>query len=652
MRRSRSIFAFAGFALLTAVCGTFLTANSGQQTTAPQFRAGTDLVAVDFQVVDESGRPITDLKPGELSLKVDGRTRDIKALQFVKVARSSAEAPINTAVLSQPLPFATNDAVTPGRSVIIVVDHEHLRPGEGKAAIEAAGRLVDRLSVTDRIGLLTLPNGRVEVDLTTNHERVRQALASVVGRAPRTNAIWNISVWEALTIERERLDPDKPVTQEVVGRECQGPADSACAQQVAAEAVRLAREIDIRTRSSLKAMEDFFKGIAHVEGPKTVVLLSGSLVRANINDTPFDMDDVARAATAARAQLYVVQPHESMMDSMGRNSNATLTKDTELRLEGLEDLAGVTGGVLFRLSGIGDNVFARIADEVSAYYLLGFEPRSQERDGKRHKIELTTKRARVLVRARPGFIIDEPDKAGAPVTPAAILRDFAVHRDVQLRAAAFPFRNTDRQNMKIVIAVEPADATTTLTSAAFAMINTQGQVVAEWTEEGAAVVLRPLVTASVVPPGEYRLRVAALDTAGRRGAVDYEFSAALTSADPLQLGTLMAGIAERGSFKPRLQFDAATYATATGYIEIYGTPPAATPLTATLELAVAAGAPPLVSSEANILMSADPDRRVVTGDLAIATVAPGDYILRAVVKLDGRAIGQAVRTIRIVRPGS
>jgi hypothetical protein len=101
-----------------------------------------------------------------------------------------------------------------------------------------------------------------------------------------------------------------------------------------------------------------------------------------------------------------------------------------------------------------------------------------------------------------------------------------------------------------------------------------------------------------------------------------------------------------------LQFDAATYATATGYIEIYGTPPAATPLTATLELAAAANAPPLVSSEANILMSADPDRRVVTGDLAIATVAPGDYILRAVVKLDGRAIGQAVRTIRIVRPGS
>jgi VWFA-related protein len=627
----------------------FFTVLSAQQPT-PQFRAGTDLVAIDFQVVDEQGRPITDLKPGEVTLKVDGRNRDIRALQFVKVARTSVETPAPVAPLA--LPFASNDAVTPGRIVIIVVDHEQLRPGEGKAAIEAAGRLVDRLAVTDRVGLVTLPNGRVEVDLTTNHDRVKTALKNVVGRAPRMQSIWSISMWEAVTIERERLDPDKPVTNEVIARECHGPADSACPSQVASEAVRLAREIDFRTRSSLKAMEDFFKGITHVEGPKTIVFLSGSLVRANINDTPFDLDDVARAATAARAQLYVVQPQESQMDSLGRNSNATLTKDTDMRIEGLEDLAGVTGGVLFRLSGLGDNVFSRIADEVSAYYLLGFEPREQERDGKRHKIEIATKRPRVLVRARPGFVIDEPDRFGAPLGPDAILRDFAVHRDLQLRAAAFPFRNTDRETMKVVVAVEPPDPATTLTSAAFAMINVNGQIVAQWTEEGAAVVVRPLVTASVVPPGDYRLRVAAVDTLGRMGAVDYEFSAALVPADTLKLGTLMAGVAERGNFRPRLQFDAAVNTSATGYVEIYGTPPAGTPLTATLELSIAPNGPTLVSGTANVLLSNDADRRVATGDVAINTITPGDYVLRVVVKLDDRVLGQVSRTIRVVKgPG-
>jgi VWFA-related protein len=632
---------FSAFCLLPSA---FLLAQQ------PQFRAGTDLVAVDFQLVDQNGRPVADLKPGELTLKVDGRTRDIKALQFVRVARTSGETP--APVASLPLPFASNDAITPGRIVIIVVDHEHLRPGEGKAAIDAAGRLVERLSPSDRIGLVTLPYGRVEVDLTTNHARVRTALEGIVGRAPRTSSIWNISIWEAVTIERERLDPDKPVTNEVIARECHGPSDSACIQQVAAEGLRLSREIDLRTRTSLKAIEDFFKGISHVEGPKTVVLLSGSLVRANINDTPFDMDDVARAATAARAQLYVVQPHETMMDTLNRNSNASLTKDMELKLEGLEDLAGVTGGVLFRLSGAGDNTFARIADEVSAYYLLGFEPGARERDGKRHKIELTTKRPGVLIRARPGFIIDEPDRTAKPLGPTAILRDFAVHRDLQLRAAAFPFRNADKTNMKVVVAVEPADPATTLNAAAFAMINSQGQVVAEWTEEGPAVIIRPLITAGVVPPGDYRLRIAAVDTTGKRGAVDYEFAAALTPAEPVQLGTLMAGVAEKGNFRPRLQFDLTTASSATGYVEIYGTPPAGTSLAATLELAVAPTAQPLLAAPANVLMSADPDRRVVTGDIAINAVAPGDYVLRVVVKLDERVIGQATRVIRIVRPGA
>ena len=64
-------------------------AVAAQQNASPQFRAGTELVAVDFQVIDEAGRPVTDLKPGELTLKVDGRARDIRALQFVKVAGTS-----------------------------------------------------------------------------------------------------------------------------------------------------------------------------------------------------------------------------------------------------------------------------------------------------------------------------------------------------------------------------------------------------------------------------------------------------------------------------------------------------------------------------------------------------------------------------------
>ena len=52
----------------------------------------------------------------------------------------------------------------------------------------AAARFLDRLTPLDRVGLVTMPNGKVEADLTTNHVRVREALAVLwwaVGRAGR-----------------------------------------------------------------------------------------------------------------------------------------------------------------------------------------------------------------------------------------------------------------------------------------------------------------------------------------------------------------------------------------------------------------------------------------------------------------------------------
>ena len=42
-----------------------------------------------------------------------------------------------------------------------------------------------------------------------------------------------------------------------------------------------------------------------------------------------------------------------------------------------------------RSIGNADNAFARLALELSGYYLLGFEPESVDRDGKPHRIKVT-----------------------------------------------------------------------------------------------------------------------------------------------------------------------------------------------------------------------------------------------------------------------
>ncbi len=626
--------------LLAPLLAAVLTAPVAAQQQTPQFRVGTDLVAIDFLAYGKDGRPIADLKPSDLVLKVDGKTREIKALQFVKLAATGGSASA-----AGPAPFGANDADSPGRTVIIVVDHEQIRPGEGKAAFDAAGRFLDRLAPADRVGVVTLPNGKVEQDLTTNHPRVRAALSAITGKAFRRNAFWNISLDEALTVERERIDPDKARTQELVNRECRfAPDDSSCRQLVVQEALLIARDTEIATRASLAALAGFFGGLADLDGPKAVVLLSGSIVR--FTATHLDMEDVARAAAAARVQLFVIQPNEPRLDATARNEPTTSTVDSARRLEGLEDLAGATGGELLRLSGLGDTAFRRIADLISAHYLLGFEPRTGEQNGKPHTMEITTKRPGVTLRVRPAFVVDDPLRAPPPaLVPETLLRTFATHRDLPLRALAYAFRDSDPRYVRIVVAVELPEPAATLTAAAFALVDATGQKAAEWREEGVDVIRRPLVTAAAVPPGEYRLRVAAADTTGRRGTVDYEFQAGLTDAGAMKLGALMLGYPDAGAFRPRLQFDAAA-AEATAYVEFYVTTEPGTTLSASFEVASGPGGAASTPIDAKILSSADPDRRVATAVLPIGRLAPGDYVVRAAFTMNGKAVGVVSRTLR------
>jgi len=628
--------------LLAAVLAVVpYTLDARQQT--PQFRAGTDIVPVDFLAYGPDDKPLTDLTVKDLRLVVDGRVREIKSFQFVRLAATSAEAPTTAPALA--LPFASNEGERPGRSVVIVIDHEQIRAADSKAALDAAKAFVDKLTAIDRVAVVTLPNGKVECDLTTNHERVKAALSSVVGRAIRHTGISNISLNEALVVQEEVLDPDKVFTKELQDRECKyAPEESSCKTRVVQEALDYARETERATKNTLIALKDFLNGLGSVEAPTAVLFMSGTLAR--FPDTHIYLEDVSRAAARGRVQMYVIQPHEPMLDAQGRDSPPSMTQDSDRRVFGLQDLAGVTGGEFLRLAGTGNLVFTRIADELSSHYLLGFEPRSGEQDGKPHKIQIETTRRGVTIRARPTFIVDDPKRA--PPTPMlleSLLHETNTRRDVPLRATAFAFRDNDPRQVKVVVALEPADAGTTLTSAAFALIDLGGKSAAQWTEEGANVVMRPLVTAAAVPEGDYRLRVAATDVAGRKGTVDYEFHAALTTSGPLSFATLMAGWLDRGTFRPRLSFGSDD-TVAAGYLEFYGTLPSGSELSAKLEIAQTEDGPALVTTAGSVLGAAQATRFVATGGVSLAGIAPGDYILRLVISINDKPVGRATRTIR------
>lgn len=612
------------------------------------FRSSADLVSVDVLATDAQGLPIADLTPKDFALKVDGKTRALESVQFVRLAALNRTADTaTTAATSLAAPFATNTDPK-GRTFVFAVDQDQIHPGNERPVIDAASRLLDRLAPEDRVAVVTLPRGRVEADLSTDRSLARAALMRIAGHARRASSRFEFSIKEALAVLAENAGGDfqKNVINEMVARECDHE-NAGCGTAVKNDARDWGRDITTSARDSVRALTDFVSGLGALDGTKSVIFVSERLVE--VPDVDRDLLALGRAADLARVRTYVVQVNRPLADAGRRRAPADDAGDISMEMTGLENIAGVTGGAMFRPSARVDNVMTQIDNATSAYYLLAFEPAEKERDGKYHKIQLTLNRPNVTVRARAGFEITKPTettRTAADASPlAGMLRDnLRAFRDLPLRATAFAYRGSDANQVKVVVMTETL-GTAALDSAAFALISESGGQGAEWVADAAELSRAPVITAGAVLPGRYRIRVAASDALGRRGAVDVPLDAQLTDAAPLQLSTLMAGRLTNGAFQPRFDFAKATEIT--GFLEIYGVPLLAGTPSATLELAATADGPVLGSAEMTLGATDAPDRRLVRGTVAVPATAPaGDLLLRVRVFMDGRPVGAVTRVIR------
>ena len=546
-----------------------------------------DLVSVDFLAVDEQGQPIPDLKKDEVTFKLDGRTRLVRSLQFVPFG----DAPLGDRVARRPLapPFGTNVLAESGRVVMIVIEHESIRPGKERPAMQGLERMLSRFSASDRVGLATMPHGRVEVEPTNDHEAVAAVLRRLKGQAPQLQG----------DVSQATVDSEK-----------------AC-----------------NSRLTLSTLSGLLEGLSVIEGPKSIVFVSSGVMpprrdalmtqapgRCEIRSVYFD--EVADAASLARAQFYVVQPDDLNADAARQafdNPTASRYSSADEEYAGLQHLTGVTGGEIFRLNGATEPVFARIARETSGYYMVGFEPAAEERDGQSHRVELKVTRARATVRTRPHLTLA---KGAGATTPQQMLREPRIYHDLPLRDVAYASRLPGDARLKIVAVGEPLDRTVPVTAVSMAILDTKGRISSQWTAQPEEMKGPYLMSALVAPVGNYRLRVAAVDASGRRGSVDYEFDATLENAGALKLSGIALGTGSTSAFLPRLLF--VNEPAAVAFLEIYGDPAKAMGVSVKLEIASDLDGAALVSAPAPTQPTGEGDRRMAAGSLPLDGLEPGD----------------------------
>src|SRR5207237_1279921 len=112
--------ALAGVACML---GGRLTADAQDQ--APRFQTTVDVTSIDVTVVDDRGKPITTLVPGEFMIRIDGNLRRVVSAEWISLIKQGDAAPVVTA----PEGFSTNEGSTAGRLIVIAVDEPNIRFG-------------------------------------------------------------------------------------------------------------------------------------------------------------------------------------------------------------------------------------------------------------------------------------------------------------------------------------------------------------------------------------------------------------------------------------------------------------------------------------------------------------------------------------------
>jgi VWFA-related protein len=556
----------------------------------------------EFLAVDRMGEPIQNLTSDQVQLKLDGRVRTIRALEWVPIF--DARTPDGRPALPLPPPFGTNTAHDGTRTLLFVIDDASFRPGRERPLRQVIHRFLGSLAPRDRVALVTVPFGGLKTDLTTEHEQVLVQLSNVVGQAPQTET----------------------------------GSDLAC-----------------RTRRTLESLTGLLESLHGGEGPTTVLLFSSRLAGPRRDAiatrapggcelTVDHFRHVGNAASFARALFYVVQPDDTMLQS-GANQTEGLFGGgflgSDNPLEGLEHLAGVTGAHRLQLQTAEDMALERVSRETAGYYLLRFDVDDSDRDGLRRQVDLRVNGPGVSVRARPQFTIPRIEPGHSPPTPLSMLRQGRIFRGLPLRVLAYVSRNPGDDNLKIVMMVEPLEATVKIASVSAALLDSTGRAAAQWTSADPDA--RPLVGALVAPPGLYRVRVAATDTAGRAGTADYEVRGELVPAGGLNLSGVVLGLSREGAFAPRMEF--MTEPSVLAHLELYGTP-GSEPMWVSFELATTLNGPALVTTPGVIEGTRSSDRFVATGAVPISSLPPGDYVVRAVAGLKGQPAGRVLRTLR------
>jgi VWFA-related protein len=437
-------------ALVSSLLLAAVSAPFAQQP--PITRTTTTGVLIDVTVVDRNGRPVLDLRPEEFELSEDGKRQQLAAVSLVHggVSRPAAASSVSTAPAR---PAATTapadappapDALPDDTPIVTAILFDRLTPETRPLAHRAAqAHVASMSSPSDYAGVFLADTSLRTFASFTNDTETLRAAVDRLGVTPAANVSPEAERASYGLVQNAPVDPNQPVTPSAESgagwinpaerQKYLGKADGPQAGQIGLLWMQLRMLETFRPlleafhgHASLAALRAVVGGMAMLPGRKSILYFSEALPlidavkpkfealiqEANRNNITFYAVDAAGLrvhSEQARLARNVDLAGAQGIGDVDRGGGAW-TKDIERQSDLLSSnvslgrLAKETGGFLIDNTNDLARGFARMQQERTTYYLLGYQPTNPAADGKFRRVTVKVKRPRMTVRARPGYV--------------------------------------------------------------------------------------------------------------------------------------------------------------------------------------------------------------------------------------------------------
>lgn len=654
--------------LIAATVACFALEADAQQKTGsgaqPTFRANVTLVTLDVSALDSEWRPIVGLGPNDFEVELGGQRRPVRAVDFESHGMSGA--PRTTSAnpqtgLRPPVPAGSQP-----RTFVMLVDDLSYGPGQGRALFAAAGRFVASLPAIDRVALITF-SGRRAAGPTSDRAPIEAALRGIIGvYEPPQETVpgllvllddfrtvfvdpGEIALAEAVAIDRG----DDRLAESVALRVWPKPVGvvTDAVRRIASDVVASAGAAAERQARAWLRVLNVLQGFKE-ERPVLIVLSRGFATDTH----PTVLSGFERARRGS-LRLHMLSEDDAVLQGFNRFDAAIWRDDDSMFKRGLEEAAGRLNGTFQRIIGTADRHFGRILTASDGVYRLGVEIPPDAPSDRSLSVKVRVGRRGAIVHvAREVFPPGPPVVLSAEQQIQAALGQGRLFYGLPFAVAASVRRDPSATHLQLHLYANAPPSVEGPLSVAFALISSTGQVV----RSGTAQVDPPapgrrheLAVAVPVPPGHYRLRVAAADRHGSVSSVDYPLTARLARLGPYLSSDIFATWADEsgrtGPWSGDEIPDGAT--TVELFMELYQNQPTPKPPSGGVRVQ-------LVRDDGEILLTGDHVLEAREGAwvaglrLPIQQLEPGAYTVTITVVESGASVGTRTIVLRKTTPAT